>query len=316
MDRVGGLTHSIRAKGGSVLRIGAVIAALAIIAAFGSDRAPRPDPLTVQNPGSDVPVPVEGASRIVDRIRESGIVPVAFSGLAPYVGFSPAVQDFRGISLDLQREVQAFLSENVVAGVATRGRQFPWDEVLERLITDQYLVVLNGPDPAGTPYEGRVTLIPLGERGSCLIGRAETSYATLAEAIDGGARIGAVSGTAAERGLRAETNRVESASSPIAESSLPRLLAGELDVIPVDSRAAPLIVEEFPELRWFPETCGDQPLWPERFGMLVVTDDPAWVQFVSALGARLQSDGWFDARLSQALGSSALRGVIRNLGAP
>jgi hypothetical protein len=159
-----------------------------------------------------------------------------------------------------------------------------------------------------------VTLIPLADRGWCLAARADTLYTTVADAAAAGARFKAVTGTAVERGLREAAVSLDSVASEIAEAPLSELLAGDVDVVPIDSRIADVVLEEFPELRMFPATCREEPLWPDRFGLLVVTDDPAWVQFVAALGAKLQSEGWFEGRIEQFLGGSAIRAVVRNLG--
>jgi ABC-type amino acid transport substrate-binding protein len=255
-----------------------------------------------------VPVPPAGASKTIDWIRSAGYVPVGVAQGLPYVGFDRGSQQFFGVMIDFAN----LLADQLGVTVTLIPRR--WSDI-ERSATANggFRLLAGGPNDF-PELDQKVDYLPIDDRGFCIAVRSGASPTSLNALLMTSAAFAVVPGSDPERVIRlhAPDAQLRMIESPRLESSIEAVADGRAEAAVLYSAAARFIIRvgKAP-LRLLPADCETRPLWPGRWGVAVLKDDPVFRDYISVLIAELVRTGWFHKELAKWLEYDRLKPGLR-----
>lgn len=251
-------------------------------------------------------LPLLEGSPTAQRMWERGFVKYGPALAVPYASIRKGQRnDFIGIIPDLAEVIGRQL------GLPCVERLQRWTQMPAHLESGEVLMIIGG--PASRPEFDGLEFVQVGERGYCLVARADDDrFHEVEDILKPGVAVAAVQGTDGEHYLLTNYTDVEVSSKPVvaAEKIILDVLAGEADVTMVYSLATPLFLENYPELKTFPAECVEDPIWSVPWGISILPGDPVFRQFLEALVAKMKETGWFEERTERWLDSELLEDAL------
>jgi ABC-type amino acid transport substrate-binding protein len=284
-----------------------ILLVVLLVALTGCDVEP-PDSVTTPVPflvGEYDDLPELEGSSIVDEVFEKGYVSFGFPAAVPYTFIRKPRRDFIGIVPDL-----GDLIGNQI-GLPVEVRLQRWHEMPEQLEGGEVQLIIGG--PVSRPEFDGMEFVQIGERGHCLVARADDDrFQEVEDILKPGVVVAAVQGTDGEQYLITEHPEVEVRSKTLAEplDTVLDVLAGEADVTLVYSSVTPLLLEKHSELKAFPSDCVEHPIWSAPWGVSLPPGDPVFLQFLQALVGRMEESGWLEEHSEQWLDSDLLQDAM------